>query len=65
MTTGMPLLSLLIWVPVLGGLLVLAIDDARSSVARWTALAISLVSFVLSLFLYAGFNLDTSDNAVC
>ena len=61
MTTGMPLLSLLIWVPVLGGLLVLAIDDARSSVARWTALAISLVSFVLSLFLYAGFNLDTSD----
>ncbi|MCJ7558491.1 MAG: NADH-quinone oxidoreductase subunit M [Gammaproteobacteria bacterium] len=60
MTTGMPLLSLLIWVPVLGGLLLLAIDDARSSVARWTALVISLVSFVLSLFLYAGFNAATS-----
>jgi len=60
MTTGMPLLSLLIWVPVLGGLMVLAIDDTRSSVARWTALAISLVSFVLSLFLYAGFKADTS-----
>jgi NADH-quinone oxidoreductase subunit M len=60
MTTGMPLLSLLIWVPVLGGLLVLGIDDARSSVARWTALTISLLSFLLSLFLYAGFNPDSS-----
>jgi NADH-quinone oxidoreductase subunit M len=60
MMTGTPLLSLLIWVPVLGGLLVLAAGEGRASLARWAALAISLVTLVLSLVLVAGFDSATS-----
>ena len=60
MMTGMPLLSLLIWVPVLGGLLVLAAGENRASLARWAALGISLATLVLSLVLVAGFDSGTS-----
>ena len=60
MMTGMPLLSFLIWVPVLGGLLVLAAGEDRASLARWAALGISLVTLVLSLVLVAGFDSGTS-----
>jgi NADH-quinone oxidoreductase subunit M len=60
MMTGMPLLSLLIWVPVLGGLLVLAAGENRASLARWAALGISLATLALSLVLTAGFDSGTS-----
>ncbi len=60
MMTGTPLLSLLIWVPVLGGLAVLAAGEARASLARWASLAISLVTLALSLLLVAGFDSSTS-----
>ncbi|NND54140.1 MAG: NADH-quinone oxidoreductase subunit M [Gammaproteobacteria bacterium] len=56
------LLSILIWLPVIGGLAVLAIGergDAR--IDRWLALAISLLTFVLSLGLYTGFDFATAD----
>ena len=60
MMTGTPLLSLLIWVPVLGGLAVLAAGETRASLARWASLAISLVTLALSLLLVAGFDSSTS-----
>ena len=34
-----PLLSVLIWLPILGGALVLAVGNARASAARWLTLA--------------------------
>ena len=35
---GMGLLSTLIWLPIVGGLVVLALGDARIGIARWVAL---------------------------
>jgi NADH-quinone oxidoreductase subunit M len=50
-----PLLSLLIWVPILGGALTL-LFGRRPTTARWFALLIGLVSFSLSVQLYLEFN---------
>ena len=56
------LLSLLIWFPVVGGVLVLATGgDRRAVAARWLALGISVVTFILSVPLWTGFNLLTAD----
>ncbi len=58
----MGLLSILIGLPVVGGLLVLAVGSRTAArLDRWLALVISLVTFVLSLALYTGFNFDTAD----
>ena len=51
-----PLLSLLIWLPILGGALVLALGDKRPQAARWVALAIALAVFALSIPLFTGFD---------
>ncbi len=51
-----PLLSLLIWLPIIGGALVLALGNARPSAARWLSLLIALVVFVLSIPLFTGFD---------
>ena len=48
------LLSLLIWLPILGAIVVLAFGR-QPNVARWLTLAISLATFVLSLILWAGY----------
>jgi len=55
----LPLLSLVIWLPIIGGLLVLAVG-ANNSVARWSALIVSLLTFVVSIPLFTGFDLTTS-----
>ncbi|GGY14365.1 NADH-quinone oxidoreductase subunit M [Paludibacterium paludis] len=50
------LLSLVIWVPIAAGLLVLATGgDSRAALARWVALAGSLAGFLFSLPLYTSF----------
>ncbi|GAB3303555.1 NADH-quinone oxidoreductase subunit M [Luteimonas notoginsengisoli] len=51
-----PLLSLLIWLPIIGGGLVLALGNQRASAARWLSLLIALVTFVLSIPLFTGFD---------
>ena len=51
-----PLLSLLIWLPILGGALVLALGERRAGAARWVSLAVALAVFLLSLSLFAGFD---------
>ena len=51
-----PLLSLLIWLPILGGAAVLALGDKRAAGARWLSLAIALVVFALSIPLFTGFD---------
>ena len=57
---GIGLLSLLIWLPIAGGVALLAIGDARIQFGRWLALAVSLATFVASLALYTGFDVTTS-----
>jgi NADH-quinone oxidoreductase subunit M len=54
------LLSLLIWLPIVGGFLVMALGDRRVSAARWLALAISVVTLALCVPLYLGFDGSTA-----
>ncbi len=60
MLTGVRLLSLLIWLPIVGGLVVLALGDARARIGRWFALAVSLATFAFSIALFAGFDGSTA-----
>jgi len=55
------LLSTLIWLPIVGGLAVLAIGDARIALGRWVALATGLLALALSVPLYQGFDPSTAD----
>ena len=60
--TGLPLLSLVIWTPIAGGLWVLlASGDRGGPTVRGVALAVSLATFVLSIFLWIGFDPTTYD----
>ncbi|MGY0503939.1 NADH-quinone oxidoreductase subunit M [Luteimonas sp. e5] len=52
----LPLLSLLIWLPILGGAALLALGRMPANTARWGGLAISLLVLVLSLGLISGFD---------
>jgi NADH-quinone oxidoreductase subunit M len=53
--TSPPLLSLLIWAPILGGVATLLFGK-RPDLARWFALAVALACFAMSLELYAHFD---------
>jgi len=53
-----PLLSLAIWVPILAGVAVLAMRDDRQ--ARWVALAGAIAGFLVTIPLYAGFDVQSS-----
>ena len=56
------LLSILIWLPVIGGVVILAIsDDVRAPLARQITLIISIATFLLSILLYTGFDITTAD----
>jgi len=60
MFADLPLLSLVIWLPIFGGLVVLAVGDRDPWGARPVALIISVVTFLLSIFLYTGFDTGTA-----
>jgi len=62
MFTDLPLLSVLIWLPILGGFWVLAVGDKENdgSSAKTVALIVSLLTFVLSLPLYFNFDISTA-----
>lgn len=51
-----PLLSLLIWLPILGGVLTLLCGNARPNGARWVALGFALLALLVSLPLLTGFD---------
>jgi len=51
-----PLLSILIWLPILGGALILALGNQRASAARWVALGVSLLTLAASVPLLTGFD---------
>ncbi|MCC7199429.1 MAG: NADH-quinone oxidoreductase subunit M [Gammaproteobacteria bacterium] len=52
MVDGLPLLSLLVWLPIAGGVALLAVGESRIALGRWLALAVSLATFALSVPLY-------------
>ena len=56
------LLSLVIWLPIVGGVLVLLISGSqRPTVARWSSLVVSILTFSVSLSLWTGFDRSSSD----
>lgn len=54
-------LSVLIWLPIGAGILVLLLGDRNIGAARWLALVASVVTLLLSLPLLAHFNSGTAD----
>ena len=54
-----PLLSLVVWTPIFGGILVLFAGDKEPAGARKIALLVSIITFLLTLPLYSQFNTDT------
>jgi NADH-quinone oxidoreductase subunit M len=50
------LLSLAIWVPIIGALAVLAVGSERRSAARWLALNVALAGFAVTLPILANFD---------
>jgi NADH-quinone oxidoreductase subunit M len=60
MLTSWPILSLLVWLPIAAGLAVMLFGERRATSARWFALIVSVVVFVISLGLIVGFNTQTA-----
>lgn len=54
------LLSILIWLPILGAGSVLLIGNNRSEIARWASVGISVLVFALSINLYLDFDTSTA-----
>ncbi len=57
--SDMPLLSLVIWVPILGGLAVLAAARAGDDLVRWLSLGVAILAFLVSLPLFGSFDIAT------
>jgi NADH-quinone oxidoreductase subunit M len=56
------LLSLAIWIPIAAGLVVLAVGGDRTApLQRWIALAGAVLGFLVTIPLYAGFNLSSAE----
>ena len=60
MEANWPILSILIWLPIFGGLVILAVGDQRASLARLLALLVTALTFALSIGLYTGFDTSTA-----
>jgi NADH-quinone oxidoreductase subunit M len=58
---GSVLLSLLVWLPIATGLVVLALGESRIVAGRWVALAGSLVTLIACVPLITGFDRGTAD----
>ncbi len=59
MSESLPLLSLLVWAPVIGGLFVLYAGDRQAQTVKTLSLAIALLVFALSVLLYVRFDPGT------
>ncbi len=60
--SDLPLLSLVIWLPIIFGILVLVAGaTGNNGLVRWTALLSSVVVFLISLPLWTGFSLTTHE----
>ena len=56
---GFPILSLITWLPLVGGLIIMSVrgdEETVASNARWTALWTSLIVLVLSVVLWVKFD---------
>lgn len=54
-----PLLSLLVWLPIIGGALTLAFGESRANASRWFATGVAVLTLAASLLLFTGFDYAT------
>jgi NADH-quinone oxidoreductase subunit M len=54
------MLSLLVWLPIFGGLAVIVVGDERPTLAKLLALLVSALTFVISVSLYLTFDTNTA-----
>ena len=59
MFSELPLLSLLIWAPILGGLFVLYAGDRQELTVKYFSLGVTALTFLMSTFLYVQFDNQT------
>ena len=60
-TMGMGWLSAAIWVPIISGVIVLAVcNEQRANLARWLSLLGSVLGFAVTIPLYTGFDTTTA-----
>ncbi|HTC51842.1 MAG TPA: NADH-quinone oxidoreductase subunit M [Steroidobacteraceae bacterium] len=57
---GFGLLSVLVWLPILAGLVVLALGERSIVLGRWVALLAALATFLISIPAYTGFDTATA-----
>ena len=62
MVHSLPILSILIWLPIVGGLFVLAAKNISVGVTRWLSLIVALAALVISVILTMSF--DSSQYAM-
>ena len=55
-----PILSIVIWLPILGGIAVMALGSERAQLGKQVALGTSILTFALSLGLWTGFDFDSA-----
>lgn len=55
-----PILSILIWLPVVTAILVLSFGEHRASLARWIALISTIISMIFCILMWAFFSTNTS-----
>jgi len=60
MIADWPILSLTVWLPIIGGLMVLASGDREVNATKWTALVVAVLTFIVSLPLWFGFDTTTA-----
>jgi len=56
MQADWPILSVLVWLPIAAGVLLLLAGDRNASLGRWLALAASLATFAVSVVLWRDFD---------
>lgn len=61
MIADWPILSLTVWLPIVGGFMVLASGDREVKATKWTALTIAILTFIVSLPLWFAFDSATAD----
>ena len=60
MSGHLPILSLLLWLPIVGGIAVLAAGRVAPQTVRWLSLFVAVLTFAISLPLWFGFDDSTS-----
>jgi NADH-quinone oxidoreductase subunit M len=57
---NLPILSLVVWLPILGGIAVMLLGSERAQLGKQLALGISIVTFALSVPLWTGFDVSSA-----